>query len=46
VTRKINLPGYVWDEKKGLRRDPKHLDAAQRKKRQGAAVRRKKGKPK
>lgn len=36
---KIKLDGYVWDEKKGLRRDPKDLDASARKKRQKAAIR-------
>lgn len=41
--RKINLPGYVLKDGK-LIRDPKHLDASARRKRQSAAIKRKKGK--
>lgn len=43
--RKINLPGYELDKDGRLIRDPKHLDAAERKKRQ-AFARKRKGKRK
>lgn len=39
----IKLDGYVLKDGK-LVRDPKHLDASQRKKRQAAVMKRKKGK--
>lgn len=38
--KKINLPGYVMKDGK-LKRDPKHLDASARRKRQTAAIKRK-----
>lgn len=40
--KKINLPGYVVDKDGKLKRDPKHLDASAQRKRQAAAIKRKK----
>lgn len=40
---KIQLKGYVVDKNGKLRRDPKDLDASQRRKRQTAAIKRKRG---
>lgn len=40
----IKLDGYVLNKDGKLVRDPKHLDASQRKKRQAAAMKRKRGK--
>lgn len=39
--RKIKLDGYTIDKQGRLVRDPKHLDAAARKKRQKAVIKRK-----
>lgn len=41
--KQIKLDGFVLDKDGKLRRDPKHLDASQCKKRQAAAVKLKRG---
>ncbi len=39
MTRQIKLTGYTFDKHGKLVRDPKHLDASARRKRQAAAIR-------
>lgn len=41
MTRQIKLTGYTFDKNGKLIRDPKHLDATARRKRQSAAIKRK-----
>lgn len=43
MTRQLKLEGYILDKDGKIRRDPKHLDASQRKKRQAAAAKMKRG---